>query len=69
MEPKELSKWENKDVNVPLAEFTETILNDSVVHITPIAGSNGTKRKVQTPSEKRGFSIPTAESTQEGKLR
>ena len=40
-----------------------------MVQVTPIAGSDGIKRKVQTPSEKQGFSIPIAESTREGKLR
>ena len=38
------------------------------MQITPIAGSVGTKGKVQTPPEKQGFSIPTAESTRERKL-
>ena len=52
-----------------MAEFTETILNDSVVQFTPIVGSDGTKGRVQTPLEKGGFTIPTAESTCEGELR
>ena len=52
-----------------MAEFTETILNDSVIQITPIAGSEGTKGRVQTPLEKGGFTIPTAECTHEGGLR
>ena len=62
-------KSEDKGVDVSLAEFTETILNDSVVQVTPIAGSDGTKGRVQTPLEKQGFIIPTAESTHEGELR
>ena len=62
-------KSEDKSVNVSLAEFTETILADSVVHVTPIAGSDKTKRRVQTPSEEKGFTTPTAESTCEGKLK
>ena len=62
-------KSEDKGVDVSLAEFTETILNDSVVQVTPTSGSDGTKGRVQTPLEKWGFTIPTAESTCEGKLR
>ena len=62
-------KNEDKGVDVSLAVFTETILNDSVVQVTPIAGSDGTKGRVQTPLEKQGFTIPTAESTCEGELR
>ena len=62
-------KSEDKSVDISLAEFTETMLNDSVVQVTPIAGSDGTKERVQTPLEKRGFTIPTAESTHEGGLR
>ena len=38
------------------------------MQVAPIAGSDGTKRKVQTPSGKQGFSIPTVESTWERKL-
>ena len=52
-----------------MAEFTETILNDSVVQVTPIVGSDEAKGRVQTPSEKGEFTIPTAESTREGELR
>ena len=66
---KEHPKGDDKGVDISLAEFTETILNDSVVQVTPIAGSNETKGRVQTPSEKQGFVVPTAESTHEGKLR
>ena len=62
-------KSEDKGIDVSLAEFTETILNDSVVQVTPIAGSDGIKGRIQTPLEKGGFTIPTAESTQEGELR
>ena len=52
-----------------MAEFTETILNDSIVQVTPIVRSDETKGKVQTPLEKGRFVIPTAESTCEGELR
>ena len=62
-------KNEDKGVDISLAEFTEIILNDSVVQVTPIAGSDGTKGRVQTLLEKGGFTIPTAESTHEGELR
>ena len=62
-------KSEDKGGDVSLAECTETILNDSVVQVTPIVGSDGTKGRVQTPLEKGGFTIPTAESTHEGELR
>ena len=62
-------KSEDKGVDVSLAEFTETILNDSIVQVTPIVGSDGTKGRVQTPLEKGEFTIPTAESTHEGGLR
>ena len=62
-------KSEDKSVDVSLAEFTETILNDSVVQVTPIAGGDGTKGRVQTPLEKQRFTIPIAESTHEGELR
>ena len=44
-------------------------LNESIVQVTPIVGSDGTKGRVQTPLEKVGFTIPTAESTCEGELR
>ena len=40
-----------------------------MVQVTPIAGSDKTKRKVQTPLEEKGFTTPTAESTQEGKIK
>ena len=62
-------KSEDKGVDISLAEFTETILNDSAVQVTPIVGSDGTKGRVQTPLEKGGFIIPTAESMHEGELR
>ena len=62
-------KSEDKGVDISLGEFTETILNDFVVQVTSIAGSDGTKGRVQTPLEKEGFTIPTAESTCEGGLR
>ena len=62
-------KSEDQGVDVSLAEFTETILNDSIVQVTPIVRSDETKGMVQTPLEKGGFVIPTAESTQEKELR
>ena len=52
-----------------MAEFTDTILNDSVVQVTPLAGSERTKGRVQTPLKKQGFIIPTANFTCEGELR
>ena len=51
-----------------MAEFTETILNDLIVQVTPIVRSEETKGRVQKPLEKGGFTIPTAESTREGEL-
>ena len=60
---------EKKDVEVSLAEFTETILGDSVVQVSPVAGSDKIKGKVQTPLEGKEFITPTAESTWEKKLR
>ena len=54
---------------VSLAEFTETILGDSVVQVSPVAGSDKIKGKVQTPLEGKEFTTPTAESTQEKKLQ
>ena len=62
-------KSEDKGGDVSLAEFTETILNDSVIQVTPIVGNDGTKGRVQTPLEKGGFTIPTAESPRDGELR
>ena len=62
-------KSEDKGVDISLAEFTETILNDSIVQVTPIVRSDATKGRVQTPLEKGGFTIPTAESICEGELR
>ena len=61
-------KDEKKDVEVSLPEFTETILGDSVVQVSPVVGSDKTKGKVQTPLGEQGFMTPTAESTREGKL-
>ena len=69
MELESQLKSEDKGVDVSLAEFMETILNDSIVQVTPIVGSDGTKGRVQTPLEEGGFTIPTAESTCEGELR
>ena len=62
-------KSEDQGVDVSLAEFTETILNDSIVQVTPIVRSDETKGRVQTPLEKGRFAIPTAESTWEKELR
>ena len=59
---------EKKDVEVSLAEFTETILGDSVVRVSPVAGSDKTKGKIQTPLGGKEFMTPTAESTREKKL-
>ena len=47
-------KSEGNGVDVSLAEFTETILNDSIVQVTPIVRSDETKGRVQTPLEKGG---------------
>ena len=69
---KELEKQsvdEKKDVEVSLAEFTETILGDLVVRVSPVAGSDKTKGEIQTPLEGKEFTTPTAESTQEKKLQ
>ena len=68
-ESKNQPKDEKKDVEVSLAEFTETILGDSVVRVSLVAGSDKTKGKVQTPLGEKGFMTPTAESTREGKLQ
>ena len=68
---KELEKQpvdEKKDVEVSLAEFTETILGDSVVQVSPVVGSDKPKEKIQTPLEGKEFMTPTAESTREEKL-
>ena len=62
-------KSEDQGVDVSLAEFTETILNDSIVQVTLIVRSDETKGRVQTPLEKGRFVIPTAESTQEKELQ
>ena len=59
---------EKKDVEISLAEFTETILGDSVVQVSPVVGSDKTKGKIQTPLEGKEFTTPTAESTREKKL-
>ena len=56
-------------MDVSLAEFTETILNDSIVQVTPIVRSDETKGRVQTPLEEGGLAIPTAESTCERELK
>ena len=37
--------------------------------MSPVAGSDKTKGKVQTPLGEEGFMVPTAESTQEGRLQ
>ena len=36
---------EKKDVEISLAEFTETILEDSVVRVSPVVGGDKTKGK------------------------
>ena len=69
---KELEKQsvdEKKDAEVSPTEFTETILGDSLVRVSPAAGSDKTKEKIQTPLEGKEFMTPTAESTQEKKLQ
>ena len=60
---------EKKYVEVSLAEFTEIILGDSVVQVSPVVGSDRIKGKVQTPLEGKEFTTPTAESTWEKKLQ
>ena len=61
-----LAKDEDKDVEVSLAEFTDTIQGQSVVWISPVTGSDKTKGKVQTPSDTKDFTTPLAELTREG---
>ena len=63
------TKSEDKGVDISLTEFTETILNNSIVQVTPIIWSDETKGRVQNPLEKGGFTIPTTEFTCEGELR
>ena len=70
----ERSKWMvagklAKDVEVSLAEFTDTIQGQSVVRVSPVTGSDKTKGKVQTPSDTKDFITPVAESTGEGNLK
>ena len=48
-----LAKDEEKDVEVCLAEFTDTIQGQSVVRVSPVTGSDKTKGKVQTIRYKR----------------
>ena len=60
---------EKKDVEISLAEFTETILGHSVVRVSPVVGSDKIKGKIQTPLEGKEFMTPTAESTREEKLQ
>ena len=64
-----LAKDEEKDVQVSLAEFTDTIQGQSVVRVLPITGSDKTKGKVQTPSDTKDFMSPAAELTREGNLK
>ena len=64
-----LAKDEEKDVEVSLAEFTDTIQGQSVVRVSPVTGSDKTKGKVQTPSDTKDFTTPVAESTREGNLK
>ena len=63
-----LATDEEKDVEVSLAEFTDTIQGQSVVRVSPVTGSDKTKGKVQNPSDTKDFTTPTAESTREGNL-
>ena len=62
------SEDEKKDVEVSLAQFTETILGDSVVQVSPVVEIDNIKGKIQTPLEGKEFTTPTAESTWEKKL-
>ena len=64
-----LAKDEEKDVEVSLVEFTDSIQGQSVVRVSPVAGSNKTKGKVQAPLDTKNFTTPTAESTREGNLK
>ena len=64
-----LAKDEEKDVEVSLAEFTDTIQGQSVVSVSLVTGSDKTKEKVQTPSDTKDFTTPMAESTREGNLK
>ena len=64
-----LAKDEEKDVEVSLAEFTDTIQGQSVVRVSPVTGSDKTKRKLQTPSDTTDFTTPVVESTREGNLK
>ena len=64
-----LAKDEEKDVEVSLAEFTDTIQGQSVVRVLPVTGSDKTKGKVQTPSDTKDFTTPAAELTREGNLK
>ena len=59
---------ERKDVEISLAEFTETILGDLVVRVSPVVGSDKIKGKIQTPLEGKEYTTPMAESTWEKKL-
>ena len=49
--------------------FTETILGDSVVQVSPVISSDKIKGKIQTLLEGKEFMTPTAESTREKKLQ
>ena len=60
---------DEKDVEISLAEFTETILGDSVVQVSPVVGSNKIKGKIQTPLEGKEFTTPSAESTWKKKFQ
>ena len=63
-----LAKDEEKDVEVPLAEFTDTMQGQSVVRVSPVTGSDKTKGKVQNPSDTKDFITPAAELTREVNL-
>ena len=64
-----LAKDGEKDVEISLAEFTDTIQRESVVRISLVTGSDKTKGKVQTPSDTKDFTTPVAELTREGNLK
>ena len=64
-----LAKDEEKDIEVSLAEFTDTIQGQSIVRVSPVTGSDKTKGKIQTPSGTKDFTTPMAESTREGSLK
>ena len=64
-----LAKHEEKDVEVTLAEYTDTIQGKSVVRVLLLTGRDKTKGKVQTPLDTKDFTTPVAESTRESNLK